>query len=325
MATPVGGTHPHRASGSSCDETTSNASEVMVTCAEGLSDVTIGEGMLVLKGEDTKDTREVSVTGERLQIALIADGHGGKEAATHCKATVLDALVGAIKGPPAGLALRQAGESAFLRAHKEVHGMLETTSGATLTVVIVNAQRAEVTVLHSGDSVARLVPRRSLAIALCEDHRIDSSEEERARLTKLGGKMARAMDRYGRPSGPLRLWPGGVAQARAIGDRDVGDFIEPRPHARTFKLPASESCSIVICSDGVWDALLPEAVDTLVRSTMANGPDVAANLVVRSSLTQRHAYSNDGDEIPKDDTTCVVLKIEDPDDRIVPTRPFGCC
>ena len=200
--------------------------------------------------------------------------------------------------------------------------MPHTTAGTTLTVCAVNQTRSECTIGHCGDSVARLVPRRSPSIGLCEDHRIESSELERERLLRLGGKVARAMDRYGRPAGPLRLWPGGVAQARAIGDRDVGSFINPQPYTSTVRLPECETCGIVICSDGVWDALLPGAVDALLRSSLVNVADVSSNLIVNSALGQRHAYSNEGDRVPKDDTTCIVIRVQD--DADVP-RAGGCC
>ena len=49
--------------------------------------------------------------------------------------------------------------------------MEQTTAGSTLTVCIVNSERHQLTVLHSGDSVARLVPHRSKVVALCEARR----------------------------------------------------------------------------------------------------------------------------------------------------------
>ena len=302
----------------------SQASDVTMVPAADV-EVTIGPAMLVLKGEDKMHVRSVVVHSELLHIALVADGHGGKEAAVHAKAMVIDALLEGLDGPPEGELVQKAGELAFKRCHAEVLAMMDTTAGATLTVCVVNPIRTELTVLHCGDSVARLVPRRSPARALCEDHRIDSSDVERARLSKLGGKIARAMDRYGRPSGPLRLWPGGVAQARAIGDRDVGAYIDPHPHALTTKLPPGESCAVVVCSDGVWDSLLPTAVDALARSSMSNDASASANLIVGASLTQRHAYSQDGDRMPRDDTTCIVLRIEDVEDKLTARRGDCCC
>jgi len=286
-----------------------------------LFEVLVGDAEIVLKGEDQSTTRDVMLNGERLVIAMIADGHGGKEASAHCKAMVVDELLEGLKVPD-GLHVRAAGTHAFLKAHEEVLAMKGTTAGSTLSVIVLNATRAELTVLHCGDSVARLIPRHSAAMGLCEDHRLESSESERARVCAMGGKVARAMDRHGRPSGPVRLWPGGVAQARAIGDRDVGHFIDPKPFARTYKLPAAESFAVVVASDGVWDALLPSAVDGIIRSSMVCQPADSARLVIQSSLIQRHAYSNDGDRIPKDDTSCIVIRVESDSDLL---RGGGCC
>ena len=178
-----------------------------------LFEVLVGDAEIVLKGEDQSTTRDVMLNGERLVIAMIADGHGGKEASAHCKAMVVDELLEGLKVPD-GLHVRAAGTHAFLKAHEEVLAMMGTTAGSTLSVIVLNATRAELTVLHCGDSVARLIPRHSAAMGLCEDHRLESSESERARVCAMGGKVARAMDRHGRPSGPVRLWPGGVALAR---------------------------------------------------------------------------------------------------------------
>lgn len=197
------------------------------------------------------------------------------------------------------------------------------TAGSTLSVVVLNATRAELTMLQCGDSLARLIPRRAAAQSLCEDHRLESSEAERARVGALGGRIERAVDTCGRPFGPLRLWPSGVIQARTIGDQDVGRYIEPMPFARTYRLPAAESCAVVVATDGVWDALYPTAVDGIIRSSMMCLPEDAAKLLINSSLTQRHAYSNDGDRIPKDDASCIVIRIEHSKDLLV--RHGGSC
>ena len=122
-----------------------------------------------LKGEDQSTTRDVMLNGERLVIAMIADGHGGKEASPHCNAMVVDELLEVLKVPD-GLHVSAAGTHAFLKAHEEVLAMMGTTAGSTLGVIVLDATRAELTVLHCGDSVARRIPRRSAAMGLCEDH-----------------------------------------------------------------------------------------------------------------------------------------------------------
>ena len=44
--------------------------------AEQGESVTTGSSLLVLKGEDSCDTRRVDVHGEVLYLGLVADGHG---------------------------------------------------------------------------------------------------------------------------------------------------------------------------------------------------------------------------------------------------------
>jgi hypothetical protein len=88
---------------------------------------------------------------------------------------VVDELLEVLKVSE-GLHVSAAGTHAFLKAHEEVLAMM----GTTLGVIVLDATRAELTVLHCGDSVARLIPRRSAAMGLCEDHRPESSESERA-------------------------------------------------------------------------------------------------------------------------------------------------
>ena len=301
--------------------------------------VLVGEATIVLKGEDRSASRMATIQGEPLTIALVADGHGGKAAAEYCAKTVIDDFLKALgegkaveggaatpdgRALPDGKHIRAAGRQAFLQAHKMLHSdEMATTAGTTLTMIVLNSDRAEITMLHDGDSVARLVPRKSPGVALCEEHRLESSEAERTRVRSLGGQLAHAQDKNGRPAGPLRLWPGGVAQARAIGDKDVGHFIEPMPFARSYKLPEKESCAIVACSDGVWDVLLPPAVDGLVRQCLQCQPETTANLIITSALTQSNAYSSSGDQIPKDDTTCIVIRVEHADDPLTPDA--GCC
>lgn len=233
--------------------------------------IEIGVGVQVLKGEDQYAYREAEVvSGELLAIGMVADGHGGKVTSRMLQSTLIDTFLKRLRelGVPTAENISTAGSSAFLQAHALALADETTTSGSTLTLIVVNSARSQVTTLHVGDSVARLVPRRSAANALCEDHRIDSSEVEQRRVLALGGQVARATDTYGKPGGPLRCWPGGVAQARAIGDRDVGKLIDANPAVLTVPLPAAETCSIIICSDGVWDALKPTAVDAQARETM---------------------------------------------------------
>ena len=104
----------------------------------------------------------------------------------------------------------------FLR--KDIH------SGCTATVVIVNGRN--VTTAAVGDSLATLdVPNRKGTSRLSNEHRLDCSDGERKRIVESGGEVRPTEFEDGpngerRGVGPLRVWPGGLAVSRSIGDRD---------------------------------------------------------------------------------------------------------
>ena len=54
--------------------------------------------------------------------------------------------------------------------------------------------------------------------------------------------------------GPRRAWPGGLAVARTLGDSDAGSYVLPQPALQAVTLPTG-GAAVVICSDGVWDAV----------------------------------------------------------------------
>ena len=55
--------------------------------------VTVGQSQLSLKGEDQLDTRHETVHGEDLYLVIVADGHGGKEAAAFLKVNIINMIV----------------------------------------------------------------------------------------------------------------------------------------------------------------------------------------------------------------------------------------
>ena len=93
---------------------------------------------------------------------------------------------------------------------------------------------------------------------LTENHRIEVNKDEQRRVVACGGTLARACV-GGRERGPLRAWPGGVACARSIGDADCGAIISAVPALSTLSYP-ERGAALVICSDGVWDTLPPDAI-----------------------------------------------------------------
>ena len=103
-----------------------------------------GLGSLVLKGEDRACEREIECNGEAVCLGMVADGHGGGEAADHCHAHVLDHVQEALAGDGSASALRAACISAFERVHRDLLAA-GTEAGCTLTIVGINQSRSEVT------------------------------------------------------------------------------------------------------------------------------------------------------------------------------------
>ena len=69
-----------------------------------------------------------------------------------------------------------------------------------------------------------------------------------------GARIERARTAKGQEVGPRRAWPGGLAVARTLGDSDAGSYVLPQPALQAVTLPTG-GAAVVICSDGVWDAV----------------------------------------------------------------------
>ena len=52
------------------------------------------------------------------------------------------------------------------------------------------------------------------------NHRLEDNKAEQKRLTELGRELSSSAVE-GRPVGPLRVWPGGLAMSRTLGDAEV--------------------------------------------------------------------------------------------------------
>lgn len=198
------------------------------------------------------------VGGHRVSFALIADGHGGAEAAEWCARNTLYDVIELSGCNASASSLRDACIRAFVLADEGVRALLGGTckAGCTLTVVCVNATLGEVTCAAVGDSLAYLVPHRPRGtppLASCPlpqlmttDHRLNVNADERQRVEAEDCIVARAADSLGNPTGPLRAWPGGVAFARAIGDADCGARVPRQGQAsvaRSRPPPSSRSHS----------------------------------------------------------------------------------
>ena len=262
-----------------------------------------------LKGEDGMRIERVVIGGDIVLCAIVVDGHGGYEAAAHVvehliEFLLIEFLCDESQGDASGSALSEVLKRTFRRLHEQVCADLHHTAGAAVTVCLINETRGELTTAHVGDAAAMLVlsptaGRRAAeqrpVIPLTDEHRLNDSEDERARVKKQGGQLGRATSLNHQAAGPIRAYPGGVACARAIGDRDCGPWLSPVPNIKTMPLLEAHSL-VVIASDGVWDALPPQKV--VKEALRSNNVFEAAHNIVAKALKARGL---------RDDITCVCI------------------
>jgi hypothetical protein len=140
-------------------------------------------------------------------------------------------------------------------------------------------------------------------LQLTYDFRLEDSAEERARITATGAVLRRLAESGRGPCeahqqgyGPLRVWPGGLALSRAIGDRDVGACIVAHPYVRQLRVPET-AVRVIIASDGVWDACGNAQVAKPVRRADV---EAASKEIVAQALRVRGL---------RDDTTVICLDL----------------
>jgi serine/threonine protein phosphatase PrpC len=262
------------------------------------------------------------------------DGHGGKSCAEFASDDMLNCLLKALNQLEAEMKKSEKSrvstaedvfELLLERALVKAFEMLDekflkkdVRSGCTATVVIVNGRN--VTTAAVGDSLAILdCPNRKGTTRLTNEHRLDCSDGERKRIIDFGGEVRPTEFEDGpngerRGVGPLRVWPGGLAVSRSIGDRDgkKGGVISVPDVCRVLLDRSILACRIVIASDGLWDAATPKMVSAETRKM--NCQNAAAALV---KLSQKAKFDN------RDDVTVIVLDLDyHDDDNDVKAHPF---
>lgn len=246
-----------------------------------------------VKGEDAHCTfRLPSVHGEYLVVAVM-DGHGGPEAACHCKGRLHDLFLCSDDSPVAQGdhffterdSARPFFEAMFNELHSECTAM-PWTAGTTLTVCVFDEQGTRYACANVGDSAAAHFSTTTLHTCMTTSHRLQDSPEERARVQHM---LRYAADANGTPRGPLRLYPGGVSCSRSIGDKDC-PAISPVPSVSVGGM--MQDSVVVVASDGLWDimpfkrisstALMANSASRLVKRVLARATDDVTVLCVRS-------------------------------------------
>lgn len=232
------------------------------------------------KGEDTFAIGEVYIRGKRFTVIVVCDGHGGDEAARVCSHMALPLVTALDIDDPESLCIevirRLDAETAHLCA------------GCTVTLCFVG--ESSVTCANLGDSHAICALDNRHAVHLTTSHRVSDSPSERDRLIAAGGRVERAQDPSGSPAGVLRIYPGGLAIGRALGDSDCRPHISSEPSVSTLSI--CSPFAIIVATDGVWDAVTP-----IRACSLAMRPGDAATRIVNKAWSKQQT----------DDVTCVVV------------------
>lgn len=204
--------------------------------------------------------------GEYL-IAGVADGHGGVNAANLCKNEIVSIL---------SKYLNTAVEDMLRNTFEELHTLclqLTCCSGCTLTVVALHKCTGEYTCANVGDCHAIQVKEKS-HMWITTSHRLQDNANERQRLKS---KISYIRDECGKPCGPPRLYPGGLASSRSIGDADC-EYISCNPSLYSDVL--CEEDALVMCSDGIWDHGSVKKIVKVTRETF--NPEFICNIASHS-------------------------------------------
>ncbi|GLJ22244.1 hypothetical protein SUGI_0418200 [Cryptomeria japonica] len=214
----------------------------------------------------------------------VFDGHGGSQAALHCKERLHEALAEEIRltDPVTATEWESVMKACFLKMDVEVAGLCgsgkqldgrgfesqghtETsepsearateTVGSTAVVAVVSSR--QIVVANCGDSRAVLSTADN-SVALSADHKPEGAEEM-ARIEAAGGRVI--------------YWNGyrvlGVlAMSRAIGDKYLKPYVIAEPDLRVRERNAEEEC-LILASDGLWDVVSNDVACEVSRRCLA--------------------------------------------------------
>ncbi|KAH9603858.1 hypothetical protein KSS87_005978 [Heliosperma pusillum] len=192
---------------------------------------------------------DLHVHGDRKQAIFgVFDGHGGAKAAEYAAEKLNKNIIAEV--------VNKNDEDEILEAVK--HGYLKTDSdflegelqgGSCCVVALIT--KGDLVVSNAGDCRA-IMSRDGMAKVLTNDHR-PSRQDEKDRVEAKGGYI----DCY---NGVWRI-QGSLAVSRAIGDRQLKQWVIAEPETRVIKISNNDEF-LILASDGLWDKVTnQEAVD----------------------------------------------------------------
>lgn len=278
--------------------TSSEPTKIPTDVGENSPVIRCADADAVKKGEDFRKM-DTECRHKNIQFGsfYVFDGHNGASAALYAKRQLYNQVMQQLpedagSDPQKFLeALPKAMAEGFLVCHN-TYSKRGEASGTTATMVVITGWT--VTVAAVGDSRAVLGTREGGCESLTADHRLDSSLEERERISQEGGKIAPMKSLAGKQIGPLRSWPGGLCVSRSLGDIDCGRQIPPLPYVLQVEVPRSGG-RIIIASDGLWDSMGFEKAMSLSRGLPSSK---AASLLCKEAVKWKGLH---------DDVTVVVV------------------
>ena len=278
-----------------------------------------GVGGTYLEWRSTLSDEELEASALKgARLFCVFDGHGGAEGAEMARqrlpVALLDALAPIVGASPTTdgalvAALPAALTSAMERLDAEIKAAC-VKAGATATVVVIVGD--VVTVANAGDSRCVLITPEvhegagpgsggkcgsavsglfkgivPAHVRLSVDHRPEDSQSEVRRVRAAGAVVGRIQERStGMLVGPLRVYPGGLAVSRSLGDARAHACVMGTPHVCQVDLgrlpPAVGWAQLVVASDGLWDVAKDSEVAAAVRRVKAKG--AAAHLAYLASV-----------------------------------------
>jgi serine/threonine protein phosphatase PrpC len=260
---------------------------------------------------DPDQFRLMSESKHAAQRSLFAiiDGHGGDVCAEYVRRNVPPLLNCAIKKgrtPPQALTFAlTAVEQNFLEDARSLG--LQQSSGACCVAAYI--ENNVLVIANVGDSRAVLC-HAGKARALSSDHK-PQRDSERLRIMKMGGYIARSRNEVtecfpgqyalrdfcanlcGAHISPYRVYPGGLAVARAIGDIGLKEYkvYSAEPEVTVTMLTPQDEFLVLAC-DGVWDVLSSELVIDVAKSYLRRGhePDQVCRRITR--LASQHGSTD---------------------------------
>ncbi|XP_074292814.1 putative protein phosphatase 2C 53 [Silene latifolia] len=192
---------------------------------------------------------DVSVLGDSKQAIFgVFDGHGGAKAAEYAAENLNKNIMAEVVNRNEEDDIKEAVKHGYLKTDLD---FLETEFHGGSCCVVTLITKGNLVVSNAGDCRA-VMSRAGLAEVLTSDHR-PSRQDEKDRIEAKGGYI----DCY---NGVWRI-QGSLAVSRAIGDKQLKQWVIAEPETRVVKMSCNDEF-LILASDGLWDKVTnQEAVD----------------------------------------------------------------